>query len=221
MRLIVFDYGAGNLHSLGKALQAPDVVVSIETDPRSLLAADAIVLPGVGAFAAAASRLASARADLAAALSSGMPCLAICLGMQLLFDASDESPGSAGLGVIPGQVTRLRAARVPHMGWNALIWSTPSTRVAKRRAFPTDQSSRAIARPRLAAEPRRSPDVAYFAHSYACRPLDTSVVTAWTVEDGDRFPSAVRWRNVVGVQFHPEKSSAPGVRFIQDFIGAV
>jgi imidazole glycerol-phosphate synthase subunit HisH len=204
MRLIVFDYGAGNLHSLGKALQAPDVVVSIETDPRSLLAADAIVLPGVGAFAAAASRLASARTELAAALSSGMPCLGICLGMQLLFDASDESPGSAGLAVIPGRVTRLHSRRVPHIGWNAVAWG-----------------SRFSASAATEAKPRSEPDVAYFAHSFACRPLDTSVVTAWTVEDGDRFPSAVRWRNVVGVQFHPEKSSAPGVRFIQDFIGAV
>jgi len=187
MRLAVFDYGAGNMHSLGKALQAPGVTVSVETDPRSLLAADAIVLPGVGAFGAAAARLASARAELAAALASGMPCLGICLGMQLLFDASEESPGSAGLGVIPGQVTRLRASRVPHMGWNTVEGFGP----------------------------------AYFAHSYVCRPTDESVVTAWTVEEGDRFPSAVRWRNVVGVQFHPEKSSAPGVRFIQDFIGAV
>jgi glutamine amidotransferase len=211
MRLAVFDYGAGNLHSLGKALQAPGVAVVVETDPQSLLAADAIVLPGVGAFGAAASRLGSARAELAAALSSGMPCLGICLGMQLLFDASEESPGSTGLGVIPGQVTRLRASRVPHMGWNTVTWSTPSIMDS---GFGASEASDAKRR----SEPGL---VAYFAHSYVCRPRDGSVVTAWTVEDGDRFPSAVRWRNVVGVQFHPEKSSAPGVRFIQDFIGAV
>ena len=187
MRLAVFDYGAGNLHSLGKALQAPGVVISVETDARALLAADAIVLPGVGAFGAAASRLAPARAEIAAALSSGLPCLGICLGMQLLFDTSEESPGTAGLGVISGHVTRLRASRVPHMGWNMVEGFGP----------------------------------AYFAHSYVCRPTDESVVTAWTVEEGDRFPSALRWRNVVGVQFHPEKSSAPGVQFVRDFIGAV
>jgi glutamine amidotransferase len=187
MRLAVFDYGAGNLHSLGKALCAPGVDVSLETDPTALLSADCIVLPGVGAFGAAASRLAPARAALATALGAGLPCLGICLGMQLLFDASDESPGVLGLGVIAGPVTRLHSSRIPHMGWNAVS------------GF----------------------GVAYFAHSYACRPVDESVVTAWTVEDGDRFPSAVRWRNVVGVQFHPEKSSAAGVRYIREFLGAL
>jgi glutamine amidotransferase len=191
MRLAVFDYGAGNLHSLGKALAAPGVTVAFETDPHALLSADAIVLPGVGAFGAAAVRLAPARAELAAALEGGLPCLGICLGMQLLFDSSDESPGTIGLGVITGPVTRLRAARVPHMGWNGLTWCDAGL----------------------------TPDVAYFAHSYACRPAERAVVTAWTVVDGDRFPSAVRWRNVVGVQFHPEKSSTPGVRYIREFLG--
>jgi glutamine amidotransferase len=195
MRLAVFDYGAGNLHSLGKALCAPGIDVSIEIDPLALLSADAIVLPGVGAFGTAASRLAPARAALATALGTGLPCLGICLGMQLLFDTSDESPGVLGLGVIAGRVTRLRASRVPHMGWNTVAWCDLASLCA--------------------------PDVAYFAHGYACRPVDESVVTAWTVEDGDRFPSAVRWRNVVGVQFHPEKSSAPGVRFIREFLGAL
>ena len=187
MRLAVFDYGAGNLHSLGKALAAPGIIVSFETNPRSLLRADAIVLPGVGAFGAAASRLAPARTEIGAALSSGMPCLGICLGMQLLFDASEESPGVPGLGLIAGQVTRLCAARVPHMGWNTVT----------------------------------GVGVAYFAHSYVCRPVDEGVVTAWTVDEPDRFPSAVRWRNVVGVQFHPEKSSTQGVHFIRSFLGAL
>jgi glutamine amidotransferase len=217
MRLAIFDYGAGNLHSLTKALQAPGILVTTVTDPLSLLSADVMVLPGVGAFGAAAARLAPARAELAAALASGMPCLGICLGMQLLFDASDESPGSPGLGVIGGQVTRLRAARVPHMGWNKVAWHTVAWN-APADPTPSARISRFGASEASDAERRSEPNVAYFAHSYACRPLDDSVVTAWTVEDTDRFPSAVRWRNVVGVQFHPEKSSAPGVCFIRDFI---
>lgn len=184
MRVAVFDCGAGNLHSLAKALGG-DVV--LETDPFGLLAADVIVLPGVGAFGAAASRLAPAKQVIVRALADGKRCLGVCLGMQVLFDESEESPGVPGLGVIPGRVTRLRAGRVPHTGWNTVDWT-------------------------------REPNVAYFAHSYACRPHDESVVTAWTVEDGDRFPSAVRWRNVVGVQFHPEKSSASGVRFLRQFL---
>ena len=207
MRLAVFDYGAGNLHSLGKALCAPGIDVSVETDPAALLSADCIVLPGVGAFGTAASRLAPARAALATALGAGLPCLGICLGMQLLFETSGESPGVPGLGVIAGPVTRLRASRVPHMGWNAVDWC--------------DLASLCAPTPLCAPNSLCAPDVAYFAHSYACRPVDESVVTAWTVEDGDRFPSAVRWRNVVGVQFHPEKSSAPGVRFVRQFLGAL
>jgi glutamine amidotransferase len=230
MRLAVFDYGAGNLHSLGKALCAPGIDVSIETDPAALLSADCIVLPGVGAFGTAASRLAPARAALATALGAGLPCLGICLGMQLLFDSSDESPGVLGLGVISGRVTRLRASRVPHMGWNAVAWSKfAGCRVASRNdpesldgsSTPSVLESHFLASEASDAKRPSEPDVAYFAHSYACRPTDERVVTAWTVEDGDRFPSAVRWRNVVGVQFHPEKSSAPGVRFIRELLGAL
>jgi glutamine amidotransferase len=216
MRLAIFDYGAGNLHSLSKALSAPGIVVSVETDPRQLLAADVMILPGVGAFGAAATRLAPARAEIAAAFSDGMPCLGICLGMQLLFDASDESPGSPGLGVLSGQVTRLRASRVPHMGWNRVAWNGASSNAVIRNTATEDSGSLVSE-----ASHKSEPDVAYFAHSYACRPHDESVVKAWTVEGTDRFPSAVHWRNVVGVQFHPEKSSTAGVRFLQAFLGAV
>jgi imidazole glycerol-phosphate synthase subunit HisH len=221
MRLAIFDYGAGNLHSLSKALQAPDVVVSVETDPRALLSADAIVMPGVGAFGAAAARLAPARAEIATALAGGMPCLGICLGMQLLFDASEESPGSSGLGVIRGQVTRLRAARVPHMSWNAVVWGASGGVGVTLAAKPGTMSDVSAMSDASEARRRIEPDVAYFAHSYACRPADERVVLAWTAEDADRFPSAVRWRNVVGVQFHPEKSSSAGVRFLRAFLGAL
>jgi len=192
-RVTVFDYGAGNLHSLVKALATPEVEVRVETDPVAALDTDALVLPGVGAFGAAAERLAPGRGAMAAALDAGLPCLGICLGMQLLFERSDEG-GGVGLGVIPGRVTRLIAPRVPHIGWNAI-------------ESPTD--------PLLSVAPL---DVVYYAHSYVCRPADPSSVTAWTEEGGDRFPATVRWRRTLGVQFHPEKSSTPGVRFVRAFV---
>jgi glutamine amidotransferase len=195
-RVTVFDYGAGNLHSLVKALAAPGVEVRVETDPVAALDTDALVLPGVGAFGAAADRLAPGRDAMAAALDAGLPCLGICLGMQLLFDRSDEGLGR-GLGVIPGRVTRLVAPRVPHIGWNAIeSASDPLLRVAPL-------------------------DVVYYAHSYVCRPDEPTTVTAWTEEGGDRFPATVRWRRTLGVQFHPEKSSGPGVRFVRAFVDAI
>ena len=191
MRVTIFDYGAGNLHSLGKALEGEAVTVGIETDPVRCVDTDVLVLPGVGAFGAAADRLAPGRTLMHDAILEGLPTIGICLGMQLLFDSSDEG-GSAGLGVIPGRVTRLRAHRVPQIGWNDVI--------------PT------AGEPLFVAAPL---PIAYFANSYVCRPDDERAVIAWTTHENDRFPAAVRAGNAIGVQFHPEKSSADGVRFLQ------
>src|SRR5262249_3348365 len=119
MKATVFDYGAGNLHSICKALDRAGAAVTIESDPGAALATDLLVLPGVGAFGAAAARLAPARDAMGAALLGGLPCLGVCLGMQLLFERSEESDG-AGLGIIAGRVRRLRSARVPQMGWNEI-----------------------------------------------------------------------------------------------------
>ena len=189
MRIVMFDYGAGNLHSLGKALAETGHTISVETDPRRAIKGDLLVLPGVGAFEPAAGRLAPGLADAHAAIESGLPTIGICLGMQLLFDESDEGPGR-GLGVIPGRVERMRSPRVPHIGWNSVD---------------------PVAGSALASGPL---DVAYFAHSYVCRPRDERVVTAWTTEGGDRFPAAVRAGSATGVQFHPEKSSREGVALL-------
>ena len=198
MNVTLFDYGAGNLHSLAKALEGPDVTVRIETDPVRAVASDTdvLVLPGVGAFGAAAARLEPGREALRAAILGGLPTIGICLGMQLLFDASDEGEGR-GLGVIAGRVTKLHAVRVPQIGWNSV---EPA---AGDRLF--------------AAAPL---PMAYYANSYVCRPADAGVVTAWSEHEGDRFPAAVRAERAVGVQFHPEKSSTPGVRFLRAFLDA-
>lgn len=196
MRVTLFDYGAGNLHSLAKALEGAGVEVHVETDPVRAAGrdTDVLVLPGVGAFGSAAERLAPGREAMRAAIAAGLPTIGICLGMQLLFDGSDEGSG-AGLGVIPGRVTRLQAARVPQIGWNGVA------------AVPDE--------PLFTAAPL---PMAYYANSYVCRPASGGVVTAWSEHEGDRFPAAVRAGRAVGVQFHPEKSSTPGVAFLHAFL---
>lgn len=196
LRVSVFDYGAGNLHSLVKALEAGGADVRVETDPAAAVRdTQALVLPGVGAFAPAAERMAPGLDAMRTALRGGLPALGICLGMQLLFDASDEGPGD-GLGIVPGRVTRLNAERVPQIGWNRL----------------DDVHDPLLTRASL--------DVAYYANSFVCRPTPEGVpfVTAWSEHEGDRFPASVRRGNVIGTQFHPEKSSAPGVAFARAFL---
>ncbi|MEO6865876.1 MAG: imidazole glycerol phosphate synthase subunit HisH [Gemmatimonadaceae bacterium] len=188
----IFDYGAGNMHSLAKALDVScDVEIRLQSDPRAAIDTDALVLPGVGAFSNAASRLAAGRETMRAAILNGLPTLCICLGMQLLFEDSEEGPG-AGLGVIPGHVRRLRARRIPQIGWNEV-----------------ESLDEAL------------PEVAYFANSYVCEPDNDDCIVAFTTHEGDRFASAVTVANTVGVQFHPEKSSLAGVRFVRAFVTGV
>lgn len=193
MRITLFDYGAGNLHSLAKALAGAGRTVAIEPDPSASLDTDVLVLPGVGAFGPAAARLAPARDAMRDAILGGLPTIGICLGMQLMFDGSDEGEG-AGLGVAPGRVTRLRATHLPQIGWNAI----------EDAADPMFAASGLV--------------TAYYANSFACRPLDPDIVTAWSTHEGDRFAAAIRLGNCLGVQFHPEKSSRPGLRFLDHFL---
>ena len=194
MRAVIFDYGAGNLHSLAKALQGDGVSVVVEAEPRRAVEGDVLVLPGVGAFGAAVARLAEGRDAMRDAILGGLPTIGICLGMQLLFDASDEGPG-AGLGVIPGRVARLAAERVPQIGWNDL-------RLVEGE-------------PLFVQAPL---PIAYYANSFVCRPDDERTVIAWSSHEDDRFPAAVRFGRTIGVQFHPEKSSTAGVRFLHAFL---
>ena len=190
MRVTLLDYGAGNLHSLTKALAAAGGDVRVDSEPARAIDTDVLVLPGVGAFAPAAAHLAAARATMRDAIAGGLPVIGVCLGMQLLFDRSEEG-GGEGLGVIPGTVTRLAAPRVPQIGWNTI----------------DDARDLALARAGLRT--------AYYANGYACRPDDEGAVVAWSTHGDDRFPAMVRRGRAVGVQFHPEKSSAPGVRLLR------
>lgn len=194
MKVVIFDYGAGNLHSLAKALGMDGVTVEVESDPRRAVDGDVLVLPGVGAFGAAVARLVDGRDAMRDAILGGLPTIGICLGMQLLFDASDEGPG-AGLGVIPGRVRRLAAERVPQIGWNDLDL------IASESLF------------------MEAPlPIAYYANSFVCRPNDERTVIAWSSHENDRFPAAVRAGRAIGVQFHPEKSSMAGVQFLHAFL---
>jgi imidazole glycerol-phosphate synthase subunit HisH len=194
MKVTIFDYGAGNLHSLAKALEREGTSIAVVTDPAQATATDVLVLPGVGAFGSATDRLAPGREAMRAAILGGLPTIGIYLGMQLLFDSSEEGAGD-GLGIIAGRVTRLHAQRVPQIGWNVV------------EAVQTD--------PLFAVAPL---PMAYFANSFVARPADPAAVIAWTEHEGDRFPSAVRAGRAVGVQFHPEKSSTDGVRFLHAFL---
>lgn len=199
MKVGLLDYGAGNLHSLTKAIERFGASTLVSRDWDTVLGTDALVLPGVGAFGAAVSALPPDRGPILEALKGGLPCLGICLGMQLLFESSEESLGD-GIGFFAGDVRRLEASTVPHIGWNDVV-------------FRDDDSS-------VGGADVRSM-VAYFANSYVCHPERPEVVTGWSTVDEVRFPSVVSDGAVWGVQFHPEKSSGPGLELIGRFLGTV
>ena len=195
MKVALFDYGAGNLHSLGKALEGAGAEVSVTSDWGEALSWDALVLPGVGAFGCAAAALPEDRTEIREALEGGLPCLGICLGMQLFFEDSEESEGD-GIGLVPGRVRLLDAPIVPQMGWNDV-------------ELGSDPIFEGV-----------GPLVAYYANSYVCVPADEDHAIAWSVYDGRRFAAGVRRANTWGFQFHPEKSSGPGRRIVSNFVDA-
>jgi len=191
----LFDYGAGNLHSLGKALEGAGARVTVTSDWNEALSRDALVLPGVGAFGAAAAALPDDRTRVRDALRDGLPCLGICLGMQLFFETSEESAGD-GIGLVPGEVRLLQARIVPQMGWNDV----------ELGADPLFDGVRSL--------------VAYYANSYVCVPEREGDTIAWSEYEGRRFAAGVRYANTWGLQFHPEKSSGPGRRIVANFVTA-
>jgi glutamine amidotransferase len=198
--IAVIDYGIGNLRSAEKALQHLGADARLTGDADEIARARAVVLPGVGAFGACmhALRASGLEGVCKDALTDGRPFLGICIGMQMLFEGSDESPDVPGLGAIVGRVTRLPSSvRLPQIGWNTLEIAPGS---------------------RLCAQ---LPDPAwlYFVHSYAPEPADNAVVAAWS-EYGRRFVAAIERGPVWATQFHPEKSSAVGMRLIQNFVEA-
>lgn len=195
--LAIIDYGMGNLRSVQKGFEKAGYPAEIVQDPRALAEADGLILPGVGAFRDAMKCLTETGLDqiLQQEIDHGKPLLGICLGYQLLFEASDEWGLTPGLGVFPGRVRRLpRGLKVPHMGWNQVDFSRTS--------------------PLWEGIPGES--AFYFVHSYYVDTPEREIILGET-EYGITFTSAVGQRNVYGVQFHPEKSSVLGLQILQNF----
>jgi len=200
MRIALVDYGAGNLTSVKKAFTHLGADLVVPSSPRDLDGADAVVVPGVGHFQATRSLTAEWRTAIRASLDRGRPLLGICVGMQWLYEGSTEAPDSEGLGVIPGRCTRLTGGtanlKVPHVGWNTLAMPRPSSLLD---GVPAEAS-------------------VYFTHSYA-GPVNAA--TAASTEYGERFAAAVEENLVMGLQFHPEKSGATGLRILDNFLRRV
>ncbi len=196
--IAIIDYGMGNLHSVAKAFEKAGAETAIVPRAEELRGTEAIVLPGVGAFGQGMANL-RARGFVPAiheTVAAGIPLIGICLGLQLLFAESEEMGAHRGLGLFPGRVRRLpKPLRVPHVGWNQIHPVRPS--------------------PLLAGIADGS--YAYFVHSYYADPADTSLVLA-TTDYGFDFASVVGRDRIYGLQFHPEKSQAVGLRILQNVV---
>ena len=200
MKISIIDYGAGNLPSVEGALSKLGAETRLATQPADVASAKALVLPGVGHFAAFVNGLRenNLAEPLRAAFDSGVPILGICLGLQAMFESSEEAPGEPGLGFLPGKVRALpRNVKSPHIGWNQL------------REVQTGQLLRGV-----------SPNAYfYFAHSFAA-PAE-SASTAAACDHGLAFAAVVEQRNLFAVQFHPEKSGEAGAQVLRNFVEAV
>ncbi|MGB3634006.1 MAG: imidazole glycerol phosphate synthase subunit HisH [Rubrobacteraceae bacterium] len=198
MNVAVVDYDAGNTLSVTRALEKVGAKVDLTPDPERLAAADAVVLPGVGAFGDCMKKLRERGMETACqeTYRSGKPFLGVCVALQVFFESSEESPGVEGLGILPGTVVRFKSdgLKVPHMGWNQLALSRqhPVLDGLDGEAF-------------------------YFVHSYYPEPDETSDVLG-TTEYGVEFCAAAGRANLAAVQFHPEKSSRAGLKLYENFL---
>ena len=198
MKVTLIDYGAGNVPSVERALQRLGAETERTCAVQDITAAQAIVLPGVGHFSALvrALDLQKIRQPLAGAIQEGVPYLGICLGMQALFESSEEAPDLAGLGLLTGRVRALPSnVKLPHMGWNQVVSSS-----GKSELLAGIDSSAFF----------------YFAHSYAAQ--DSNGSTIATCFHGTQFSAVVESQNIFGVQFHPEKSGDAGSRVLENFL---
>jgi glutamine amidotransferase len=198
-RIAILDYGMGNLRSVEKALEHVGVIAKVTNDHGEVRTADGVILPGVGAFPRAMERVRELGLDelICERRDAGAPILGICLGLQLLFDSTTELGGATGLNMLSGPVGELEAdgLKIPHIGWAPVRWERESRLT---EGIPSETPF-------------------YFVHSFAPRPNDEELLG--TAEYGSRFACAAERDNVFGVQFHPEKSSAAGLRLLSNFAG--
>jgi glutamine amidotransferase len=204
-RIAVVDYGMGNRRSVEKALERVGARAFVSRDHAELRAADGLLLPGVGAFPAAMATIRELGLDglLRECAAAGTPLFGSCMGMQLLFERSEEHGGAEGLGLLQGEVRGLKighggatALKLPHIGWSEVAWRRPSP---LREGLP-------------------DPTFLYHVHSFVAHPVDPEVVLA-TAEYGEIFPAVVGHGNVFGAQSHVEKSSTHGLRLLGNFVG--
>ena len=198
--IALIDYDAGNMKSVEKALQALGQDVEPTRDPQKLLAADKVILPGVGAFGDAMENLQNFHLTevIRQIIEKGTPFLGICLGMQLLFETSEEAPGVPGLGILEGKILKIPPAdglKIPHMGWNSLHLSHEGRLFRKMKEG----------------------EYVYFVHSYYLKAKDEQIVKA-SAEYGVEIHASVEKENVFGCQFHPEKSSETGLQILKNFV---
>jgi glutamine amidotransferase len=192
IRIAVIDHGAGNLVSMEQALEDVGATVVRIDEGRDLAPFDGVVLPGVGATGAAMRTLRRRRLVGPLRAYRG-PLLGVCVGLQLLFERSDEDDATC-LGLLDGSVRRIDASTLPHMGWNTI---------------------EDVSDPLL---PATGSPTFYFVHSYVADPVDRAIVTSWTTHGTDRFPASVRRGRIAGVQFHPERSGAAGIAVLERFV---
>lgn len=200
MKIGIIDYGAGNLRSINNALKKVGGDVDIVSTSGEIDNSDALILPGVGNFGDSMKRLEPLREKILKKVEAGTPFLGLCLGLQVLFEGSDEAPGVKGFGILEGRCRRFpeSSGKIPHMGWNALK----------------------IEKEMLLLEGIEDGDYFYFVHSYYGDSKDKSAVVA-SCDYGVEFPAVVAQKNVYACQFHPERSGEKGLRILRNFVEIV
>lgn len=214
--ICIIDFGAGNLHSVFKAFKFIGADVEVTKDSEKIKKSDLIVFPGVGAFGAVMDSINKNNlTNVIIEQAVKKPFLGICMGLQVLFEESEESPSLRGLGVLKGKVIKFKKAKkVPHIGWNTVI--ARNTEGATKQSHYVKPSGDCFVGTNVS--PRNDNRMFYFVHSYYVVPNDKNIISCETEYDGEKFVSTIKKDNLFAVQFHPEKSGDAGLELLKSFI---